>query len=219
LSDLEKLQQSNGQVTASKAGVVTGMNVQTGGITDDSSYLLLGTGGLQIKGSLQTQDLEKVEAEDTVEISVSGQGKKIQGKVTQVGAGGDGQLAEAGSSSGTSEESQDMAGYFYADIEERAASWGTQVSYSIDKQSGSSYEMLIPLGAVREDAQGTYCLIAESRETVLGTEYRAARVNITVEDKDSTQAAVTGNLGKDDLIISGSTKDITEGDKVRLRDE
>lgn len=219
LSDLEKLQQSNGQVTASKAGVVTGMNVQTGGITDDSSYLLLGTGGLQIKGSLQTQDLEKVEAEDTVEISVSGQGKKIQGKVTQVGAGGDGQQAEAGSSSGTSEESQDMAGYFYADIEERAASWGTQVSYSIDKQSGSSYEMLIPLGAVREDAQGTYCLIAESRETVLGTEYRAARVNITVEDKDSTQAAVTGNLGKDDLIISGSTKDIAEGDKVRLRDE
>lgn len=219
LSDLEKLQQSNGQVTASKAGVVTGMNVQTGGITDDSSYLLLGTGGLQIKGSLQTQDLEKVEAEDTVEISVSGQGKKIQGKVTQVGAGGDGQLAEAGSSSGTSEESQDMAGYFYADIEERAASWGTQVSYSIDKQSGSSYEMLIPLGAVREDAQGTYCLIAESRETVLGTEYRAARVNITVEDKDSTQAAVTGNLGKDDLIISGSTKDIAERDKVRLRDE
>ena len=112
-----------------------------------------------------------------------------------------------------------MAGYFYADIEERAASCGSQVSYSIDKQSGSSYEMLIPLGAVREDAQGTYCLIAESRETVLGTEYRAARVNITVEDKDSTQAAVTGNLGKDDLIISGSTKDITEGDKVRLRDE
>src|SRR5699024_6898704 len=64
LSDLEKLQQSNGQVTASKAGVVTGMNVQTGGITDDSSYLLLGTGGLEIKGSHQPQDLEKVEVED-----------------------------------------------------------------------------------------------------------------------------------------------------------
>lgn len=57
------------------------MNVQTGGITDDSSYLLLGTGGLQIKGSLQTQDLEKVEAEDTVEISVSGQGKKSREKL------------------------------------------------------------------------------------------------------------------------------------------
>ena len=112
-----------------------------------------------------------------------------------------------------------MGGYFYADIGDDTVSWGTQVSYSIDKQSSSSYEMLIPLGAVREDAQGTYCLTAEARETVLGTEYRASRVNITVEDKDSTQAAVTGGLGKDDLVISGSTKDVAEGDKVRLRDE
>ena len=95
---------------------------------------------------------------------------------------------------------------------------GTQVSYSIDKQSGSSCEMLIPLSAVRQDSGGTYCLIAEARDTVLGTEYHAARVNITVEDKDSTQAAVTGNLGRDDLVISGSTKDIEEGDKVRLKE-
>ena len=219
LSELEKLQQSKGQVSASKAGVVTGMNVQTGGITDDSSYLLLGTGGLQIKGSLQTQDLEKIEAEDAVEISVSGQGKKIQGKVTQIGAEGAGQDSAPENSTGSSGESQDMGGYFYADIGDDTVSWGTQVSYSIDKQSSSSYEMLIPLGAVREDAQGTYCLTAEARETVLGTEYRASRVNITVEDKDSTQAAVTGGLGKDDLVISGSTKDVAEGDKVRLRDE
>ena len=214
LSELEKLQQAKGQVTASQAGVVTDMNVQTGGITDDSSYLLLGTGGLQIKGSLQTQDLAKVAAEDVVDISVSGQGKKIQGKITQIGAessGGQGTEGGAG-------ENQDPGGYFYADMGEESVAWGTQVSYSIEKQSGSSYEMLIPLSAVRQDANGTYCLIAEARETVLGTEYRAARVNITVEDKDSTQAAVTGNLGRDDLVISGSTKDIEEGDKVRLRE-
>ena len=214
LSELEKLQQAKGQVTASQAGVVTDMNVQTGGITDDSSYLLLGTGGLQIKGSLQTQDLAKVAAEDVVDISVSGQGKKIQGKITQIGAessGGQGTEGGAG-------ENQDPGGYFYADMGEGSVAWGTQVSYSIEKQSGSSYEMLIPLSAVRQDANGTYCLIAEARETVLGTEYRAARVNITVEDKDSTQAAVTGNLGRDDLVISGSTKDIEEGDKVRLRE-
>ena len=214
LSELEKLQQAKGQVTASQAGVVTDMNVQTGGITDDSSYLLLGTGGLQIKGSLQTQDLAKVAAEDVVDISVSWQGKKIQGKITQIGAessGGQGTEGGAG-------ENQDPGGYFYADMGEESVALGTQVSYSIEKQSGSSYEMLIPLSAVRQDANGTYCLIAEARETVLGTEYRAARVNITVEDKDSTQAAVTGNLGRDDLVISGSTKDIEEGDKVRLRE-
>ena len=63
LSRLEKIQQAKGQVTAPAEGVVTGMNVQTGGITDDSSYLLLGTGGLQIKGGLELQDLEKVEPE------------------------------------------------------------------------------------------------------------------------------------------------------------
>lgn len=218
LSQMEKIRQVKGQVTAPEDGVVTDMNVQTGGITDDSSYLLLGTGGLQIKGSLELQDLEKVEPEDTVEISVSGQGKKLQGKVTRTGAENAGGQAETGGSAEASGESQDPGGYFYADIQDGALSWGTQVSYSIEKQSGSSYEMLIPLSAVRQDSGGTYCLIAEARDTVLGTEYRASRVNITVEDKDSTQAAVTGNLGRDDLVISGSTKDIGEGDKVRLKE-
>lgn len=218
LSQMEKIQQAKGQVTAPEDGVVTDMNVQTGGITDDSSYLILGTGGLQIKGSLELQDLEKVEPEDTVEISVSGQGKKLQGKVTRTGAENAGDQAGTGGSAEASGESQDPGGYFYADIQDGALSWGTQVSYSIDKQSGSSYEMLIPLSAVRQDSGGTYCLIAEARDTVLGTEYRASRVNITVEDKDSTQAAVTGNLGRDDLVISGSTKDIGEGDKVRLKE-
>ena len=221
LSQMEKIQQAKGQVTAPADGVVTDRNIQTGGITDDSSYLILGTGGLQIKGSLKLQDLEKVEPEDTVEITVSGQGKKLQGKVTCTGAEGTGETAQGtgalGQGAGTAQDT-DAGGYFYADIEDASVTWGTQVSYSIEKQSGSSYEMLIPLSAVRQDAEGTYCLIAQAGDTVLGTEYRAVRVNITVEDKDSTQAAVTGNLGRDDLVISGSTKDITEGDKVRLKE-
>ena len=221
LSQMEKIQQAKGQVTAPADGVVTDRNVQTGGITDDSSYLILGTGGLQIKGSLKLQDLEKVEPEDTVEITVSGQGKKLQGKVTCTGAEGTGETAQGtgalGQGAGTAQDT-DAGGYFYADIEDASVTWGAQVSYSIEKQSDSSYEMLIPLSAVRQDAEGTYCLIAQAGDTVLGTEYRAVRVNITVEDKDSTQAAVTGNLGRDDLVISGSTKDITEGDKVWLKE-
>lgn len=221
LSQMEKIQQAKGQVTAPADGVVTDRNVQTGGITDDSSYLILGTGGLQIKGSLKLQDLEKVEPEDTVEITVSGQGKKLQGKVTCTGAEGTGETAQGtgalGQGAGTAQDT-DAGGYFYADIEDASVTWGAQVSYSIEKQSDSSYEMLIPLSAVRQDAEGTYCLIAQAGDTVLGTEYRAVRVNITVEDKDSTQAAVTGNLGRDDLVISGSTKEITEGDKVRLKE-
>ena len=221
LSQMEKIQQAKGQVTAPADGVVTDRNVQTGGITDDSSYLILGTGGLQIKGSLKLQDLEKVEPEDTVEITVSGQGKKLQGKVTRTGAEGTGETAQGtgalGQGAGTAQDT-DAGGYFYADIEDASVTWGAQVSYSIEKQSDSSYEMLIPLSAVRQDAEGTYCLIAQAGDTVLGTEYRAVRVNITVEDKDSTQAAVTGNLGRDDLVISGSTKEITEGDKVRLKE-
>ena len=221
LSQMEKIQQAKGQVTAPADGVVTDRNVQTGGITDDSSYLILGTGGLQIKGSLKLQDLEKVEPEDTVEITVSGQGKKLQGKVTCTGAEGTGETAQGtgalGQGADTAQDT-DAGGYFYADIEDASVTWGAQVSYSIEKQSDSSYEMLIPLSAVRQDAEGTYCLIAQAGDTVLGTEYRAVRVNITVEDKDSTQAAVTGNLGRDDLVISGSTKEITEGDKVRLKE-
>ena len=51
--------------------------------------------------------------------------------------------------------------------------------------------------------------------TVLGMEYTASRVNVTVQEKDETYAAITGNLSRDDEIITGSNKSITEGDRVR----
>ena len=55
-------------------------------------------------------------------------------------------------------------------------------------------------------------------ETVLGTEYQAVRVNLTVKEKDSNNGAVSSSLGKEDLVITGSNKEISQGDKVRLKE-
>ena len=105
-----------------------------------------------------------------------------------------------------------------ANIEEDALGTGTQVSYEISKESQTSYDQILPLSAIRQDQEGAYCLVAQEVETVLGTEYQAVRVNLTVKEKDSNNGAVSSSLGKEDLVITGSNKEISQGDKVRLKE-
>ena len=55
----------------------------------------------------------------------------------------------------------------------------------------------------------------EERQTVLGNEKMARRVNVTVSDSNDSKAAVEGALQSQDQVITGSTKNIVEGDRVR----
>lgn len=213
--ELERLQQvskAGGKILAEEDGVVKS-TVAAGGITDESSSIVLGTGGYQVKGILTAEDLSRAEQGDTVKITLPGQGSAKEKTVTRILTGQSGSGEE---STSQSQETSNAAGVFYADLEESTAVPGTQVTYEIEKQSDGSYEQILPLSAVREENGQTFCLIAEPVETVLGTEYEAKKVSVTVLEKDSSSAAVKSNLSEDDLVITGSSKEVSEGDKVRL---
>lgn len=207
LEKLQKVQSENGEVKAPEDGVLKSSTIAAGGVTDDTASLMFGWGGYRVKGNLTAEDLSKAETGDEVKIMVPGQGKTLKKNIGEIS----GNTNQQG-------ESQTAAGVFYAEMEEKEAVYGSEISYEISRQTDSSYKQVIPLSAVRKDSDGTFCLVAEEEKTVLGNEYRAKRVAVTVVEKDSTSAAITSSLGQEDKIITGSSKDIAPEDKVRLEE-
>lgn len=207
LEKLQKVQSENGEVKAPGDGVLKSSTIAAGGVTDDTASLMFGWGGYRVKGNLTAEDLSKAETGDEVKIMVPGQGKTLKKNIGEIS----GNTNQQG-------EGQTAAGVFYAEMEEKEAVYGSEISYEISRQTDSSYKQVIPLSAVRKDSDGTFCLVAEEEKTVLGNEYRAKRVAVTVVEKDSTSAAITSSLGQEDKIITGSSKDIAPEDKVRLEE-
>ena len=68
--------------------------------------------------------------------------------------------------------------------------------------------------------EGQDVLVVTEKETVLGEELTAKRVDVKVEKRDGEYAAVTeGVLGRNDKIIIDSNKTVEDGDRVRLETE
>lgn len=217
IQKLKTLESAKGEVKAPRSGVVKSVNLSAGSITAQDSCILLGCGGYQVRCTLDAEDLANVQVDDQVKLSLAGKKKELNTTVSQIlgqtKTGNSGQVAD------TEEAGQDgSTAVFLANIEEEAFGTGTQVSYEISKESQTSYDQILPLSAIRQDQEGAYCLVAQEVETVLGTEYQAVRVNLTVKEKDSNNGAVSSSLGKEDLVITGSNKEISQGDKVRLKE-
>lgn len=222
LEKLVQVQSENGEVKASEDGVLKRSSVTAGSVTDDTSSLMLGTGGYRVKGSLTAEDLSKIESGDEVTITVPGKGKSLKKNVEEVLFGSGASLESLGDKSaqgtGSMSGGQNPAGVFYVPLEENEAVYGSEISYEISRQTESAYQQILPLSAVRKDTDGTFCLVAEQEETILGNEYKAKRIPVTVLEKDGVSAAVNATLVSEDKVITGSSKEIAPGDKVRLED-
>ena len=92
---------------------------------------------------------------------------------------------------------------------------GDSYTLSIGEQS-SNYDTIVPTSAIREDSNGKFILIIESKSTPLGNRYYARRVDVDVITSDDTKSAVTGALEGYEYVITTTTKPIKENEQVRL---
>ena len=95
---------------------------------------------------------------------------------------------------------------------------GDSYTLSIGEQS-SNYDTIVPTSAIREDSNGKFILIIESKSTPLGNRYYARRVDVDVITSDDTKSAVTGALEGYEYVITMTTKPIKENEQVRLASE
>ncbi len=82
-----------------------------------------------------------------------------------------------------------------------------------------SYDKVVPNSAVREDANGKFVLVVESKSTPLGNRYTARRVEVEVLTSDETSSALSGELLGGEFIITTSSAPVSDGMQVRLADK
>lgn len=80
--------------------------------------------------------------------------------------------------------------------------------------STDEYSKTIPIGALRSDMIQDYVLVIVEKNTVMGKEKIAYRVNVEVVDKNDAFAAIDFT-GSEEIIIK-SSKPISEGERVRV---
>lgn len=92
---------------------------------------------------------------------------------------------------------------------------GQSLNVSVGQKS-ANYDLIVPNSAIREDSNGKFILIVESKSSPLGNRYVATRVDMEVLASDDTQSAVSGALYGSEFVITTSTQPVEAGKLVRL---
>lgn len=94
---------------------------------------------------------------------------------------------------------------------------GQALNISVGQRS-SEYELVVPNSAVREDNNGKFILIVESKSSPLGNRYIATRVDVEVLASDDNNTAISAGLYGYEYVITTSTKPVEAGKQVRLNE-
>lgn len=94
---------------------------------------------------------------------------------------------------------------------------GQSISVSVGQKS-QNYDLVVPNSAIKEDNNGKFILIVESRNSPVGNRYIATRVDVQVLASDDTKSAISGALQGWEYVITTSTKPLNPGDQVRMTD-
>ena len=92
---------------------------------------------------------------------------------------------------------------------------GQSLNVSVGQKS-ANYDLIVPNSAIREDSNGKFILIVESKSSPLGNRYVATRVDVEVLASDDTQSAVSGALYGYEFVITTSSQPVEAGKLVRL---
>ena len=107
------------------------------------------------------------------------------------------------------------------DTGEKAENWnlGGTVEVTVTKQS-KRYSVAVPTAALHVEQNGTYVYVVDERDSVLGAELFARKVQVSILEKNSQYAAVAeGLLGGEDQVIVDSDRYVEEGGRVRLAEQ
>lgn len=192
---------TGGKVLAPADGIVTALNVKAGELTGETASAYLSSGETMLFAAQITgEDKKYVEAGNALTLKLAGDASRsydltvaavqpVEGKADTYRLTA--QLAAEGLVPGAG---------------------GTAV---IRQQSGN-FSACLPIGALYSDMGRNYVLAVRRTETSLGTEYLAERIEVLVEDRNETLAAVSGGITRDSLVITRTDRPLGDGDRVRL---
>lgn len=199
LSELYETVKNNGQVYAPISGVITKVMVGAGTRTNNEAAIFINNAETMNFITEVSKDEKKyVNIGNNVKIKMAGETKDIQ----------DLQI--------DSIQPSETNGLFKVTITMPAEYLpGTSGTAEIQQKS-KSYETVVPLSALHNDASQFFVLKVTETQTSMGTEYFSQRIDVTLVEKNETYAAVTGAINNTDKIIISSKRLIQDGDRIRV---
>lgn len=205
LNKLLALQKAEGKIKAEVSGVVTQILVSTGDFTSEGAAMRVtdDSAGSRIVFPVSKFEEDYVSKGSPVKLKAAGSKETISDYTI---------------SSVTENEQDEMLLDVAVDLPQGAIETGVMVSAEIVPKT-ENYTCIIPLQALHEEQNGSYVLILQEQQGVLGTELAVQRLNVKVLDKNNTDAALEeGFLTSEQEIISSSSRMIQDGSRVRRQE-
>lgn len=201
-AEIEKLEKASTgtTVTAPIAGTISAVNFSAGQDTSDAATLctiFVADKGYMVSFSVTKEQASRVKVGDAAKVQYFWYGD-CEATVSAI------------KSDSSNPQNRTIELNVTGDV-----SVGQSLTFTLGER-GSSYDTIVPNSAVREDSNGKFILVVESKSTPLGTRYTAQRVDVQVLASDETQSALSSVLTGGEFVITTSTKPITAGTQVRL---
>lgn len=205
LAKLQPLLDASGKIVSEKEGIVTSVVAENGGVTTDTIASIADKNeGYKFVGEIDKSNRTLVKQGQTVSLNLGSSGIIENLTIDSISKNDD------------NPDTLKVTVVLPVGIGEIDESGEIIVSSKSKK-----YGTCVPLAALRQgDGDSYYILVVTEKETVLGEELTAKKVDVKVEKRDGEYAAVSdGSLGRNDKIIIDSNKTVEDGDRVRLETE
>lgn len=199
VEELKLLLEGEGKVYAPAEGTLVFVDIEPGTVTTGTEKLACAVNGVVLEANIDKNQKEKMAVGDAVSVRIGDKKENINAEISSM------EVKET-----------DATYTCEINLPDGEYTIGGEASFEWSKES-SQYDKCIPIRALREDGTGqTYVLSVSQKEGILGNEFQAYRLDVTVVDKDTSTAAVEGAITYEDKIIIGSNKEIAQGDRIRV---
>ena len=198
LQALRDLQDDGCNLLAGADGTLTALDLKPGVISPAVGGLIAGAdAGYTLTATLTEEQAKLVTVGDALRVT---QGKN------------DAQQAAVATLSAPDEE-----GAVTVTANLPAGNWKSGAAAFTITTQGAESSLCLPATAVNTDSTGSYVYLVEERNTVLGLQNVLVRVPVTVLAQGDSTVSVSGAVDSGSVIVSGSSKPLSDGAKVRLK--
>ncbi len=205
--EIEKLKEKSmgAEIKAPVAGTVTSLAYVAGETTkpeEAAAVIQVAGKGYTLSFSVTNEQAKKVQVGDVAELQNSWYYDDAQAIISAIKP---------------DPESGGQKKLLIFDVTGSSIQAGQSLSLSVGQRS-AEYELVVPNSAIREDNNGKFILIVESKSGPISNRYIATRVDVEVLASDDNNTAISAGLYGYEYVITTSTKPVEAGKQVRLNE-
>lgn len=206
-AEIEKLKEKSvgAAITAPVAGTITSLAYVAGETTrpeEPAAVIQVAGKGFTLSFSVTNDQAKKVQVGDVAELQNAWYYEDVKAVLASIRP---------------DPESGGQKKLLVFDVTGAGVQAGQSLNLSVGQRS-SEYELVVPNSAIREDSNGKFIMIVESRSGPISNRYIATRVDVEVLASDDNNTAISAGLYGYEYVITTSTKPVEAGKQVRLNE-